>query len=418
MSSNRIFPIKQDPACLLKWGWSNIYFQSGTSSSCHRTTKFNIDPDNFDNFHNLPEKIKDREMMLAGEWCGNGCEYCKNIEDRGEFSDRMMQLAMQQDPGLTAPELHQDSTATHVTPTIIEVWFNNTCNMKCVYCGPHYSSLWADEIRKYGKSLAHRSPMDTQLNPHYDQMVKDFWKYLKTDDRYKVLRRFHVLGGEPFLIREFDQCLDFWNQYPNPNLVFAAISNLNVPHSRFLKYVDQFEKLVDQNKVWKFQITASIDSWGPEQEFVRHGLDLNLLEKNFMTLLGRKAVSLSVNSTISALTIKQMPKLIEKINHWSQLHHEPIDHSFNYTTGMDNPFIFGRGVFDKDFEKVLSLMPESTAIQQSQKSMMNGIYESLMKTDIDLEKIERLKQYLDQLDQRRNTNWRHLFSWIDQEFSI
>ena len=356
--------------------------------------------------------------MLAGKWCGNGCEYCKNVEDRGEISDRMMQIAMQQDPALTAPELYQNPAATHVTPTIIEVWFNNTCNMKCVYCGPHYSSSWADEIRKHGKPLLKKISLDDQPNPHYDRMIKDFWNYLKTNDRYKVLRRFHVLGGEPFLIRETDQCLDFWDQHPNPNLVFGAISNLNVPHSKFISYIEKFEKLVNENKVWKFQITASIDSWGTEQEFVRYGLDLDLLEKNFMALLGRKSVSLSVNSTMSALTIKQMPALIEKINYWSQLHHEPIDHSFNYTVGIDNPFIFGRGVFNDDFEKILNLMPEHTDVQRSQKSMMNGISESLKKTDINLEKVELLKQYLDQLDQRRNTNWRNLFSWIDQEFSL
>ena len=418
MTKKQIFPIKQDPACLLKWGWSSIQFHTGTTSSCHRTTRFNIDPENFQEFHNLPEKINDRKMMLDGQWCGNGCEYCRDVENKGSISDRLMQLSLQQDPGLTAPELHQDASATHVTPTMIEVWFNNTCNMKCVYCGPQHSSLWVDEIRKHGESLGHSHTLDDQLNPNYHQMVQDFWKYLGSNDRYRVLRRFHILGGEPFLLRELDQCLDFWDQHANPDLVIAAVTNLNIPHSRFIAYVDRFQKLVDENKVWKFQITASIDSWGTHQEFVRHGLDLNLLQKNLTAMLGRQSVTLSVNSTISALTVKQMPELIEKINHWNTCHHESITHSFNYTMGIDNPFNFGRGVFDKDFEKILKLMPEDTDIQRSQKSMMAGIAESIEKTDINVEKINHLKQYLDQLDQRRHTNWRALFGWLDQDFSL
>jgi MoaA/NifB/PqqE/SkfB family radical SAM enzyme len=28
----------------------------------------------------------------------------------------------------------------HVTPRILEVYFDNTCNLKCLYCGPHFSS--------------------------------------------------------------------------------------------------------------------------------------------------------------------------------------------------------------------------------------------------------------------------------------
>jgi hypothetical protein len=419
MTSKRIFPIKQDPACLLKWGWSSIYFTHGTTSSCHRTKKFTIDPNNFENFHNLPEKIKDREMMLDGKWCGNGCEYCRDIEQKNQISDRIMQLDMQQDPGLTAPELHIDPTATHVTPTIIEAWFSNTCNMKCIYCGPEYSSLWVDEIRKHGTTYVHPPiPITKDTNPHREKMIADFWKYLETDNRYRALRRYHVLGGEPFLIEGTDQSLDFWDQHPNPDLVFAVISNFNIPHARFLKYVDRFQRLVDENKVWQFQLTASIDSWGPHQEFVRYGLDLDLLQKNFESLLGRPWASLSVNSTISSLTIKQMPELMEKINQWSSQHHEPILHSFNYSMNHDNPFMFGRGVFDEDFEKILALMPEDTEIQRSQKSMMNGIAESLKNTDINLEKIKRYKQYLDLLDQRRGTNWRALFSWLDKDFSV
>lgn len=357
--------------------------------------------------------------MLNGEWCGNGCEYCRNIETKNQISDRIMQLSMQQDPGLTAPELHQNPMATHVTPTMIEVWFNNTCNMKCVYCGPEFSSLWVDEIRKNGASIGHpKTLLDNNPNPHYDQMVADFWKYLATDDRYRALRRFHVLGGEPFLIKGTHQSLDFWEAHPNPDLVFAVISNLNIPHSIFLSYVDRFQRLVDQNKVWQFQITASLDSWGAHQEFVRHGLDLDLFQKNFESLLGRPWASLSINSTITSLTIKQLPDLIEKINHWSQLHHEPILHSFNYSTNIANPFIFGQGVFDQDFVKILSLMPQDTDTQRSQKSMMNGIAESLKQANCDPEKIKQFKQYLDQLDQRRNTNWRALFGWLDQDFNL
>ena len=74
-SYGELFPIKKDPACLFKWTWSTIYLNSLRTASCHRTQLWPIDINNFDNFHNVPEKIVAREKMLDGEWPGHGCEY-------------------------------------------------------------------------------------------------------------------------------------------------------------------------------------------------------------------------------------------------------------------------------------------------------------------------------------------------------
>lgn len=443
----KIFPIKTDTACLLKWAWSTVYFNSGTSASCHRTQKYKIDPENFDQFHNLPDKIQARELMLQGEWPGHGCEYCKNIEDaakrpRGPFqwnavtgvSDRQFNLQQNDHGWLIPPELDSDPTATAVTPTILEVYFKNTCNMKCVYCGPHFSSLWEEENRKFGQSFAlSADPYDIkreQNNTDYEKMVSDLWRYLAQDHRYKKLRRYHVLGGEPFLMSELDASMEFWRQHPNPDLIFSIISNLNIPTKRFEEYIRRFEKLVLGNKIWKLQLTASLDCWGPEQEYVRYGLDLDLWQQNFELLLNRPWITVSINSAISALTIKSMPQLIERINHWNtkqtataQWHQrdwaaEPILHSFNTSNEYDNPYIFGPDVFGEDLKHVLDLMPKQTRSQQAQHEAMTGIRKRIFNSRNDPEKINRLKTYLDVLDQRRNTNWRQHFSWLDREFRV
>ena len=108
-----IFPIKTETACLLKWNWSSIFFQSGTSSSCHRTQKYQIDPDNFDNFHNLPDKLKARNLMLEGKWPYEGCQYCKTVEEAGGLSDRKLQLNQLENLSLIPPEVQLDNTAVN-----------------------------------------------------------------------------------------------------------------------------------------------------------------------------------------------------------------------------------------------------------------------------------------------------------------
>lgn len=428
--TKRIFPIKTEPACLLKWAWSAVYFNSGTSASCHRTKKYSIDPDNFDQFHNLPEKLQAREMMLNGQWPGAGCQVCRRTEEAGGISDRQVQHLQTDNKNLVPPELWSDATATSVTPTILEVWFKNTCNMACVYCGSHFSSRWQEENNKFGKEFVYYdNPYDmgvAQHNPYYDKMVADFWQWLEKNNNYKKIQRYHVLGGEPFLMKELDDSIDFWNQHPNPDLVFSVITNLNIPTKRFEQYVQKFEKLVLNKKIWKLQLTASLDGWGPEQEYVRYGLDLDLWRKNFELLINKPWVVLSINSSISALSIKSMPALMELINHWNSQQtavagrwkSEPIIYSFGTTSRQDDPYKFGSAEFVNDFEKILSLMPTDNVEQQMARTAMEGIATTMKHSPVNVNEIEQLKEYLSELDQRRGTDWRALFPWLDRDFSV
>lgn len=430
---NKVFPIRTESACLLKWAWSTIYFNSGTSASCHRTQKYAIDPDNFGNFHNLPDKIAARELMLDGKWPTAGCQYCKNAEDSGAVSDRMFNLQQQNNGWLVPPELEVDSSATAVTPTILEVYFKNTCNMACVYCGPHYSSLWEEENRKFNQSFHDSQPYDirrAQHNEHYNQMVADLWRYLDEKDRYKQIKRYHVLGGEPLLMSELDDSIEFWRTHPNPDLTFSIITNLNIPTARFERYIKQFERLVLGNKIWQLQLTASLDCWDSEQEYVRHGLKLELWQRNFELLLNKPWISLSINSAISALTIKSLPKLLARINEWNKQQlatstwndrarqAEPIIHSFSTPVELDNPYIFNGSVFAEDFEKILQLMPTDNEIQKGQKIVMQGIATQSLGMPGHPTEIKKLQEYLSVLDARRKTSWPSHFDWLNQDFSV
>jgi len=192
----KVFPIQTETSCLLKWAWSTVYLYRGTTSSCHRVAQNPIDPNNFGDFHNLPEKLQARRLMLSGQWPGQGCEYCQSIEQAGGVSDRQHQLTGDHHVDRIPPELLTDPTAVEVTPTVLEVYFNNTCNMACVYCGEHFSTKWADENRRWGEfkqdgvAFGHR----TQINPHYDRMLADFWQWLAKDEHYRAIRYFQILS--------------------------------------------------------------------------------------------------------------------------------------------------------------------------------------------------------------------------------
>jgi sulfatase maturation enzyme AslB (radical SAM superfamily) len=332
MKSTTIFPIKQDPACLLKWGFSTVFLNTGQSSSCHRCVPSDIPLDDFNSFHNLPDKVQARKTMLEGQWPSAGCQYCQKTEEADGVSDRLLQLGKLQDPNLVAPELWQDATATEVTPTMLEIYFKNTCNMKCMYCRPDQSSQWEQELRKFGpmKTRSFKvAPVTSKSD--YEKRKKDLWQWLEKN--YQTLRRFHVLGGEPLLMEETEECLDFWMTHPNPDLVFSMFTNGNVDIDRFEKLLQKMQHLVENNQVWKFQITVSIDCWGAPAEYVRFGLDWNLFKRNFERLVEIPWLDLSVNSAVTALTIKYMPDLIRYLNLNDQkrmsIGSREIDRSFN-----------------------------------------------------------------------------------------
>jgi hypothetical protein len=416
----QIFPVQTQTGCMLKWNWSSLMLNNGTTSSCHRCTRYPIDPDNFENFHNVPEKIAARKKMLQGEWPGQGCEYCRDIEQAGGQSDRLMQLERMHGLDKIPPELLEDPTTTEVTPTTLEVWFNNTCNMTCLYCKPDYSSKWANEIKKFGPINIDSFSINNNVvkNPHYEKMVEQLWKYLENNNRSSIIRHFQILGGEPLLQKEFDQCIEFWKQHPNPSLTINVITNLMIPHQAFVEKMQKFQDLHADNSIFMLQLTASLDGWGVEEEHTRFGLDLDLWERNFTYLLDKSWCTLGINSCISSLSVKNIGALVEKINQWNLLSENRIDWSFELPIGLDDsglhPEVFGPEFFKKDFQKIIDAMPVVTEVEKQSQQHMIGLANRLICSTSQPHKIQNLLSYLSQIDQRRDTDWRKIYTWLDQ----
>ncbi len=407
--SQRYFPIKTQTACQLKWTWSSLYLYEGTTNSCHRVTKTPLTMQTFDDFHNTPKKLDDRRVMLEGQWPTGGCEYCEKIESAGGSSDRMMHLQI---PDLTPPELDTNARAVHVTPRIVEVYFDNTCNLKCVYCHDGFSSRIQQENRQFGPFEKNGL---TIANTHYrhsefEQITEKFWTWL--DANYVTVRRFHLLGGEPFYQQQFDTCLDFLYNHKNTDLEFNIVSNLMVEPARLENYVERIKKLVAERKIKRFEITASIDCWGEQQEYVRYGLNLQRWKQNFEYLVKQQWITLNINQVISVLTIPTMPDLIAYIN--TQRTHREIGHHLitaNEPTYM-NPDIMAPDFFDSWFAQVLEVMPEQTWQQQQAKKYMQGVRQQIAAAEKNPAEIVKLRTYLNELDRRRNTNWQQTFPWL------
>jgi hypothetical protein len=401
---HRVFPIKTATACQLKWNWSTVFLSNETTASCHRTDHHKFDTEKFD-FHNTPSKLQDRQRMLEGQWPKRGCDYCRNIESAGGVSDRITNLDL---VGMHAPpELGVDPTATAVTPRILEVYFDNTCNLKCLYCGPYFSSLWDAENIKWGQPAFIKSPNFA------DNKLKLF-EWIKIHGHQ--LTSFNILGGEPLYQAELEQCLSLFEQHPAPELKLQIFTNLNAKLSHVKKIVQRVKQLIDKNCIREFEVTASLDCWGPQQEYVRFPLNLAEWEQNFNYLLEQHWINLIIGSTVTPLTVKTLPDLLEKINQWNLI--RPVYHYQNSVNGPSYMYIdiFG-DIFAEDFDRALALKPTTTPEQQNSKNYLQGIAKQSGSNLPNLKEITNLFNFLNTMDQRRNTHWPTVFPWLVSEFA-
>ena len=416
----KYFPIKTKPACQLKWTWSTLWLTTGTTNSCHRCLHVPLDLENFDSFHNHPHKIKEREIMLSGKWPtiengGSGkCQYCKKVEDTGGFSDRMHHLTI---PNQYPKELDQDQTATSVTPKILEVFMNSTCNLKCTYCNTRDSSQWRSEANKFG-TLKHLDGTDMSFyhpmknHPNTRQFFEKTLQWIEKNGH--ELQRLHLLGGETFYQSELQEMIDTLKKIKNRHLELNIISNLMVKESTFKNYIEQIKGLILDKNIGRFDLTASIDGWGPEAEYARSGLKCEHWEKLFSHAVNQKWMVINTNQTVTNLTVKSIPKLYEKINQYKKINKKISTH-FSMVTGRDwmHPDVLGYKFWEKDIKKILEQMPDKTDREKIARNYLEGSFSQIKNADIKQDQLKTLHYFLDQLDQRRGTNWRKIYPYLD-----
>lgn len=407
MPEKKFFPIQTDTACQLKWAWSTLYLNNGETASCHRTAFSRVEPEAFDTFHNTPIKIQDRQDMLRGTWPETNCDYCRRVEQSGGTSDRMRHLTI---PNVSPVELYRDPSATSIDPTILEVYFNSFCNMGCLYCPNGLSSTIIAENKKFGEFQEGGVYLPIIQN-QYNQYVPLFWKWFERG--FPKLKRLGILGGEPLLQNEFDKFLDMVDLYPNPDCRINIVTNLMVDQERLESFIPKFRKLLVEKKIASIDISCSIDCWGPQQEYVRYGIDLVKWEKNFRYLMQFKWLYLMINQTISSLTIKTMPDLLAKLAEWRS--ERKIGHWFSAVEPGPEYLkanIFPGHVFEKDRKRILELMPTDSAEDRTAYEYMSGIFQEICQPEYNNAHIKDLIIFLNEKDRRRNTNWKNLFPWL------
>jgi len=289
--------------CVLKWYHLEMHLGTGLSHSCFHcpTQQIPLDSD----LHNTPQKIEQRELMLKGER-PDECSYCWDIEDLGNVSARQT-LAAQYFQHDNKIDLKAAKAGTsYVYPKYLELSFTNKCQMACSYCGPVFSTSWEKEIRQHGPYKLTKKGYNLIESPQIENspFVKKFWKWFpKAYEHLFVLR---VTGGEPLLDKNTYRLLQYVKDNPKEGLTFHCNTNLMVTANRVHKYINLVKDIPDT------KLYVSIDSWGDQAEYIRHGLDMDRFEENLHKVLAN-GIPVGIMCTFCFLSIPNFEQFLFKV---------------------------------------------------------------------------------------------------------
>jgi len=381
--------------CLAKWHHTTIYLHTGDTHSCYHPPPHKIDLEEIKNnpsaLHNTLTKKKERAKMLVGEK-PKGCTYCWNVEALGDdhISDRNIR-----NESIYKPERLQEIVDSpwdfNVNPEYIEIAFSNECNFKCGYCSPMASSSFYNEVKKHGPYdmvKNHRCdvdwfhPMEEGSNPYVDA----WWKWWP--EVSKTLNILRITGGEPLMHKSTWRIFDELKENPRPHIELNLNSNMGLSPRIVSKFADNVKELLEGNKIKKFKVYSSMDTFDNRAEYLRTGLDVNLWESNMKNFLNITGSDLTIMCTFNILSVTSFNLFLQKVLDWRKEFYDPKRRRIRFDTPyLKEPLQYDMHILPKDeflpyMDKILQFIDDNRDDKDTTKF-----------SDLEYERFRRVRNY-------------------------
>jgi uncharacterized Fe-S cluster-containing radical SAM superfamily protein len=189
----------------------------------------------------LGDKNVGKQTNIINNQPAIGCHTCYDIEHNKKgfdiISDRIFYIREFKRTPLDTYQVNNFDLQT------IDVRWTNLCNFSCVYCGPRFSSKWAQELR-----VVQDTPTDLQRDEFREYIFK----------HAPDLKHVYLAGGEPLLMKENLELL----KKLNPDVNLRINTNLSKVDTGVFDAVCGFK-----NVHW----TVSVETVEDEFEYIRFG---------------------------------------------------------------------------------------------------------------------------------------------------
>jgi radical SAM protein with 4Fe4S-binding SPASM domain len=230
--------------CVLPWTGFELE-PSGNVKNCiiSKSTIGNIEEQDIISILSGQKNLKIKQQMLDDKKPKN-CSGCYLQEqDRKNLSSISSRLYYTKELGISVDNRLYDQIENFSLHHVDLRW-TNQCNQACVYCGPEYSSKWAQELNKQIKS-----------SQESRKKIKEF-----VFENIKKLKNVYLAGGEPLLMNENREFLQLLLK-ENPSITLRVNTNLSSTKTGVFDLLCKFK-----NVHW----TVSVETIKEQYEYVRY----------------------------------------------------------------------------------------------------------------------------------------------------
>lgn len=295
--------MRDTPLCLYPF-YHQLVRPDGTGMPC---CSYSEDKQYLSNIHHSEFfHSKWMDELRAAMWedtVPDGCKSCIAGGEAGGFSNKDLSYIRARHMGFDYTQGHELLGQ--------ELNISNLCNLRCRMCDSNRSSKWIAE------DLLYETDKTSTHYRHTAKLQKSGW-YLSPDEA-KTIKFLTFLGGEPMLHQK--QIIDSLIEIKKHNRLYDVSININ--SNMVTPIEDQLVELLIDCKL--VNVNASIDAYGPLNDYIRSDSVWNNLLENMLTLdsLSGQYTSIKWQTTNTATVLN-----CNKINEL----YEWLDRTFTHAT--------------------------------------------------------------------------------------
>ena len=207
-----------------------------------------------------------REDMLTK----GSSDYCTSCHDQHQRTGKSLRDLYN--------EIDDELQVDKFIPKSVDIRWHNTCQLRCNYCNPEWSSAYA-------------SWKGIDIKVSETQWQDEVLQHIKNNTTR--LHDIQLLGGEPLLLRENIDLLELVDDKTR----IGIVTNLSVKN---IEDLPVYKKLVeiDNNVAW----LVSFENIGDHFEYVRRNATWSLTESNYKNLKESVSSSIGVHFTYTLMS--------------------------------------------------------------------------------------------------------------------
>lgn len=275
---------KNSVYCTAPWNGLTIRENGRVRTCCvGLRTLADLNVDSVDSIETSPVLQEIQQSMLDGRPDLENCAGCINHEKNDGYS------SLRNHYNTFYPTV--DTTGLNLK--YVDLRWNNTCNLACMYCGPQFSHTWNDKLK-----INNFKP----VKPYQDKLLD--WILARASH----VKEIALVGGEPLLMKQNYELLKV---LPLDSQI-SIITNLSYDLKNLPCLPDLLKRPTDRI-LW----TVSAENTHQQFEYVRQGAKWIQFEENLKFLSDHWKNSITMNmvySMFNAFNLLEVIKVFKSFN--------------------------------------------------------------------------------------------------------